>query len=75
MTCPWSGQPCECATFPYRIDGFVPLKCESRMTLDMLGIRSVRPDMKKLFQTYLSELANETYEPADPKWQREVIDA
>jgi hypothetical protein len=66
--CSWTGKSCSCGTFPYRRDGLLPLECEKRVSLDMIHIRSVRPPLKALYQLYLQELKNETYNPKDLKW-------
>jgi hypothetical protein len=60
--------PCQCVKFPFTVDAVIPIECERRTTIDMAGIRKVRPALKKLHELYLAELQNETYDPADPKW-------
>lgn len=49
--CGWCGLPCDCTEFPYKIGGFIPMKCEQRILYEMphiITVRSVRDkDAKK----------------------------
>jgi hypothetical protein len=56
VTCPWSGQPCECAAFPYTKNGVIPQYCEDRMPDEILGVRKVSPAGKARFKAYRAEL-------------------
>lgn len=31
--CPWNGRDCNCQTFPFKMDGFVPDRCFARWQL------------------------------------------
>lgn len=66
--CPWNGFPCDCDSFPWKVDGLIPQRCEKNMGLDMVQARAVRPPLKALHQRYIKEIANKTYDPDDPKW-------
>lgn len=54
--CPWSGMPCECASFPYLRNGIVPAACEALMAEVLLGQRKVSDAGKQRYRAYLAEL-------------------
>jgi hypothetical protein len=66
--CSWTGYPCDCVAFPYKKDGLIPVKCEQRITLDMITLRSVNPKLKDLHKQYLKELDANTFDHDDSKW-------
>jgi hypothetical protein len=75
VNCSWTGYPCDCTSFPYKEDGLIPAKCEQRITLDMIPLRSVNPKLKALHKQYLRELELNTYDHEDPKWGLLLRDA
>lgn len=51
--CPWTGLICDCAGFPWLVNGVIPAKCEAEMPIEMAAIRKISPAMKARYQAYL----------------------
>jgi len=70
--CPWSGNNCDCVEFPYRIDGFIPEKCERLMMLMTpytAQVRSVsasaKAEIKRIIAEDIERMRNPNKSAAD----------
>lgn len=39
--CPWNGSTCDCGSFPDTVNGLVPERCESGLSLGMMAAKSI----------------------------------
>lgn len=51
--CGWSGRPCSCTNFPWKVNGVIPLRCEQSLPWDMYPHRSVSAAGMLRYKKYL----------------------
>lgn len=51
--CPWSGNECECVSFPWLENEVIPARCEADLPIEMAGCRKVSGAMKERYRLYL----------------------
>lgn len=63
--CCWVGIACDCAVFPYRKDGLIPAKCQSKIDYGLISVRPVSQAIKDVGREMDSAMRNKTFDPTD----------